>query len=807
MALEAFIGIDYGTSSCKLAYATVPLGDFTKLPSIDNISFSIEGIETSYRYPSSVLFLKKRKDNYDIKLGFDAIKYLSDQKELNKYQHFIVKSPKLDLGKGIFYPFASAEYSEPMELVYLTLKNLLHEFEQIGIKKKNTRILLTVPSSFGVQQRGEIINSLKKLNIDVDSNSLIDEPNAAILGMITDPLFSTAIRRTNKNKILIIDYGAGTCDISLLEIKEDFSNQPFGISIQNLAINDYREFGGNIIDQSLAELIIPQLLDQEQSSLFENDDFVRQIAYEKIALELSVLITKKKKEEIIQSYLRSQNQSKRKDEFVFRIEPIKFFMNQLKREFSIARNNKVIIKKDDFYEIISDLIYNYSTYSIEGLVENVLSKADVSLAEIGAVLFVGGSSRIFQVQEFQELLIENVFIGLKKDQLLFPKDPDLLISKGAAIECYNRYYLSKSLIRPICPSTIGIKTAEDEFIPLIEGGRGLPIPNHEDHLNTVTLYAPNVVKKENVMQIPLYIKRFGNLIPFEIWAVSLPPHISPNEMLLFDAKMDIDKILKVSFRSYKNPTDLFGKSCNNYLSNEEPTKREIKINELRLKIKEQKKNTNNINSDDLYDLVLYERNSNKHRNTAKLRCMQFLELDCFNTYENANLYNVLGLIADSEGDHFSAIRYYKKSTSLWPRNSVFNFNIGVSYLWYTEEYSNAEIYLIESIKYNPNSYLAHYYLGNAKIKMGKENETKEEYRIALEFVQKEFQNSPTKQTINIYASICDYLGLTYTQELKDKILRMPSSPEDELDKISSLGDNNIIRANPEIKNETIDEEE
>ena len=161
MPTEVFIGIDYGTSACKLSYATAPLGGKDKTPTLANLPFSTSsGMETSFRYPSSVLFVAKRANKLGLKFGYDAMQFIENQKELNKYHHYIVKSPKLEIGKGLFYPFAPQEASEPSDLVYLTLNNILKEFEQIGIKRKNAKILITVPSSFGVQHRKEMLEAL-----------------------------------------------------------------------------------------------------------------------------------------------------------------------------------------------------------------------------------------------------------------------------------------------------------------------------------------------------------------------------------------------------------------------------------------------------------------------------------------------------------------------------------------------------------------------------------------------------------------------------------------------------------------------
>ena len=206
---DAYIGIDYGTTTCKMAYITPPLRKNIKsVPTVENVSFTIDGNETSKRYPSSVLFESKNKIN--IRKGFEVNKIFKNDRKLNSLKYELVVSPKLDLGKGIFYPIAPPDFCEPQDLVYLTLNEMLTEFERTGIKRKNCKVLVTVPSSFGVHQRKEIIQGIEKLNIDIDDNSLVDEPNAAFLGLMPSPLFSTSIKRADSKHVIIIDFGGGT---------------------------------------------------------------------------------------------------------------------------------------------------------------------------------------------------------------------------------------------------------------------------------------------------------------------------------------------------------------------------------------------------------------------------------------------------------------------------------------------------------------------------------------------------------------------------------------------------------------------
>jgi len=802
--IDAFIGIDYGTTSCKLAYMTPPINKKTNIiPNIENVSFNIEGNETSKRFPSSVLFEVKNK-KVKLKKGFEVTKIFKDERKLNNLTYELVSSPKLDLGKGIFYPIAPPEFCEPQDLVYLTLDEMLREFERTGIKRKNCKVIITVPSSFGVQQRKEILFALEKLGVDPEDNNLVDEPNAALLGLVPTPLFSTVVRRAKLNNILLLDFGGGTCDISLLKITDDFSNEPYGVEILNLAINDFAELGGNKIDYEVANLVMKQIFHPEKNDLF-NDDILKIEATEKLLDRLVKTVAQKSKEQIISELSSNKIRNKRqlKDVFTFNLEKIKIIFKSLITPLEIPRKNKVTIEQSEFETIINKKIRG-DLLDINDLITNVIDKANLDHYDIGAVILAGGSSRIFQVPKFKSLLL-SLFPHLSENEVITTTDPDLLISRGAALECYNRFFLGRSLIRPISPSNIGIRTAEEDNICLLPAGKGLPYPNQEDRGADEILYVPNT-RNRNV-KVPLFIENFGSWNIFETWDIALPTEIYPNDKMLFNAKMKLDKTLEVTCRSAKDPTLRFKLTSENWLTNVELTPREQRINELRLKIKKQKKEFNFVQFGDLYDLIWAEYKAG-HYSIAKNRCLRFLETDMFTKSSIANLYNYLGLIANAQGKSLEAIQFYIKAKECAPSNSIFNYNVGVSYLWNTTDYILAEQFLSKSLDLDSKSVNTHLYLGDAKIKNYKEHEAKELYRIALSMVKEEFNKYPTKTNTEMFCKICDRLKLEYPDELKQRLANSDTENDINIDVPIGLSDIDlIIRSNPDYKQKKVEDEE
>ena len=80
----------------------------------------------------------------------------------------------------------------------------------------------------------------------------VDEPNAAFLAWLAeeneekkaDEIFSD--RETVR--VLVFDFGAGTCDISLLEA----GRQNKGLHLKNLALSKFAKLGGDDIDRAIA---------------------------------------------------------------------------------------------------------------------------------------------------------------------------------------------------------------------------------------------------------------------------------------------------------------------------------------------------------------------------------------------------------------------------------------------------------------------------------------------------------------------------------------------------------------------------
>lgn len=97
---------------------------------------------------------------------------------------------------------------------------------------------------FEANQRKDLLDALTVNEMKVSKQALIDEPNAAFISYAVSraaegrPMF---ISPDYNSKVLIFDFGGGTCDISVLEIGQSAN----GFFSKNIAISKFTRLGGD----------------------------------------------------------------------------------------------------------------------------------------------------------------------------------------------------------------------------------------------------------------------------------------------------------------------------------------------------------------------------------------------------------------------------------------------------------------------------------------------------------------------------------------------------------------------------------
>lgn len=242
---STFIGIDFGTSTTVVSIAIIDKNtNEYKTESIwlnqkleDGTIIKSEKVPTVIAwYNQSLLIGKGAADlkfqlkkgtnvwySFKMELGEDlGTKYYNS--ELDRNSDFPILNPK-DAAK-IFFQYLQAQINR-----YVSMNNL----------PNNIQYAVSIPASFEANQRKELIYALEQNGISINKQSLIDEPNAAFLSYVqysSKENNSLVLPDGQNANILVFDFGAGTCDVSILELGKNLD----GIYSKNLAISKFSKF-------------------------------------------------------------------------------------------------------------------------------------------------------------------------------------------------------------------------------------------------------------------------------------------------------------------------------------------------------------------------------------------------------------------------------------------------------------------------------------------------------------------------------------------------------------------------------------
>ncbi len=453
------------------------------------------------------------------------------KKNRNIFYHW-----KLDLGVQRYplYPDAADKALDTPAKVASKVLN----FCRMGyVQNKEARLyntVITVPASFQANQRQDVIKAAELANIEISNQVLIDEPNAAFVGYFNDLSENNKKEFFDEEKaknILVIDFGGGTCDLSILAVQ--YSNQK-GIMIGNKAISRYNDLGGQDIDQLIVdEIIYPAWLKKftlkDDLPLKDLDHIILpQLAtvaeiYKKIVFETIFARFPKydwNDDDLDKLNVKITNQKLNYNDTTYELEGIEInakILNQLYNKIHFGRGHKLKYQ-DKFIK------------SVLSTITEVLEKANLSKMDIDFILTVGGSvNNPFLIRQIQE--------DFKTSRLWFPSEPDKLVAKGAAIYSFFHHGFKRSIVQPICSETIGIETKNRTFYPLIEKGEELPMkasfPNFKLQSNLT-----------NSIIVPICINSVDYII--QELSINLTDYVDIDSNIRIDVELDTNKVFKLS---------------------------------------------------------------------------------------------------------------------------------------------------------------------------------------------------------------------------------------------------------------------
>lgn len=686
-----YVGIDFGTSTTVVSLATYnTLTEEIECRSLQLPQKDKYGAEMYGELFPTVIAVNQatRKPIYG--QGAYDLKWNPDFTfGVNLWHSF-----KMELGKDLgprWYDSRQSKIKSPQDATKMFFKFLKRSVEKAieseGLPSK-IKYAVSIPASFESNQRKDLMDALAANDIIVDGSLFIDEPNAAFLGYInsgeTDPI---ELKEGYNPKVLVFDFGAGTCDISLLEITADHH----GMHSNNLSISQFAELGGNDIDRYIANnVLLPQLL--KSNNMDGKND----------------LFTTKQKEAIVNQLLGTAENMKKRlcdEDFNYLLSDPEVMDEVVAAghgitvetpDLSIPTNNgtltidKLWLSYADFIKTMKvffkkPLFGNFGSYtvkeqqkrynSIQSVIDTALAKAHVDKNEIDYVIMIGGSSRNPFVQQRIKKLFSDATV-------MVPRELQALVSQGASLHSILINGMDIQAVRPIVGESIMV-VSQGGNVPVIKAGTEVPFEARvEDAFTTGSktyreIEIPICVGSDKKMLYNLKLRRDnGETFP-------------ENTLVTLNFEMDSDKILHVKAETLG---ESWNAVCENPLDNAALTDGEAKV--LKAQRASYISAANNGNRPTAR--ALEELSKAYEDNDQEFMAAETLE-EKIQYYPDRSIYNRIGVLFHNSGNYNKAIAYFRMALKENPNNATVLNNIGHD-LYIIGEYKEARPLLEKAVE-------------------------------------------------------------------------------------------------------------
>lgn len=314
----------------------------------------------------------------------------------------------------------------PVELSSLVLRSLVEDAKNY-LGQEVTEAVITVPAYFNDHQRSATKQAGKLAGLTV--RRIINEPTAAAL------TYGFHDRQAEK-KLLVIDLGGGTFDVTLMEVFEGT------LEIVSTAGESFLG-GEDFTDRLVASILSAQKKQLEVAELQEplHVARLRQLCEEakrKLTTEDSVTI-----------HLPDQ------------------------QGHVPEKAPRVALTRQQFSKVSKSLCER-----LKSPIAKALRDADCSPEEVDDVILVGGATRMPVIAEFVSQMLGQ--------QPLATFDPDEVVALGAAVQAAliaDDQAVEDMVMTDVCPFTLGVDTAKEfgtqvktgYFTPIIHRNSTIPI--------------------------------------------------------------------------------------------------------------------------------------------------------------------------------------------------------------------------------------------------------------------------------------------------------------------------------------------
>ncbi|KAA6330834.1 Chaperone protein DnaK [termite gut metagenome] len=476
---STFIGIDFGTSTTVVSYtifgddATPIKTDVMPIRQINPDGSATENylVPSCIAWYDSRLFIGQTAKLLKGKLTYGRNLWYSFKMKIGTDNGPVYFSTELPKGHD------TAVIENPLDatkVFFAYLKKEIDFFIQSNNLPQISYYSISIPASFEGNQRKDLKEALDYAGIAFQDSLFIDEPNAAFLSYLIETnannLKNYNIPLDSPLHILVFDFGAGTCDISVLEIGRKLGK----LYSKNIAISKFEQLGGDDIDKQIVkDILYPQLLKQNGLELddIKTPEYVKIILpkLQPIAEYLKIQICKTVARNMIGRTLPTLASSTQE------VQVEQSFQILLPRHQLSFSNPTLSFKEfnaimDKFTDPISMFDFQNEIESLKSIftvIQSAIQKVNTDKDSIDLVLLIGGSSYNPYIQTSLRKYFD-------QSEIEIPQDLQAHVSTGAAVNSFLQNGMGINMIKPIISEPILIILQNNIPRTIVREGAEIP---------------------------------------------------------------------------------------------------------------------------------------------------------------------------------------------------------------------------------------------------------------------------------------------------------------------------------------------